>query len=163
MTEFGPRLSLGAGTAERPLLGGDAATPPMTPTRSSLRGPHRLWMRRWMRPMFLVLIPPLLLLAYSFIHPHYPSLPPLPKIKIESGTSTGGYSNTGPEKVTYISPSSCLCGQTERGKQLCDVYHKQGLMASRLVEGSGARTRRLLTRAREAHPIKIGVLGGSGE
>jgi len=116
-----------------------------------------------MRTLLLVLVPAVLVVGYSFLTPHFPEyLPPLPKVKIEHG---GANTLEAPGEVhtEYFSPSMCVCGETEVGKKLCDVYHQQGLQASRLVRTSGARTRRLLTKAREQQAIKIGVLGGSGE
>jgi hypothetical protein len=128
-----------------------------------------------MRPFLVVLVPTLLVVVYAYAHPHlrdhFPDLPALPKVVLEHGSgSTTVYGGNGKNKVVHEpwtpavpAPGLCVCGETEVGAALCDVYHQQGLRASRLVEGSGARTRRLLTRAREGGAIKIGVLGGSGE
>jgi hypothetical protein len=162
-----PRLSLAG--ADIPLLGGD--TPPQTPTRAAARRPRRLWLRRWVRPLLIVLIPVLLVVGYAYLNPHFSYLPPLPKVTIEHGSKTAAsvediahYDPSDPDEPgKYFTPALCLCGKTPVGQQLCDVYHQQGLQASRLVQSSGARARRLLTKAQEGQPIKIGVLGGSGE
>ena len=57
----------------------------------------------------------------------------------------------------------CECGETEEGGRLCDIYRIAGLRASRVVEGTGARVRRVLQKAREGKGLKVGILGGSGE
>jgi hypothetical protein len=61
--------------------------------------------------------------------------------------------------------AKCTCGEgdSKEGQRLCEVYKPEGLDSTRLVQGTGARVRRALGKAREGKAMKIGVLGGSGE
>lgn len=158
-------------SAGRPLLASYPTSPPSSPhtrhTHTFTSRPRR----RWIKPLILLAIPPLVLFIYTLAHPLIPSLPPLPHIRIETGESipstpssdvdlTSPSSSPAPMMVT---PDSCVCGSTERGKALCNVYHQAGLRASRIVQSSGARLRRVLGKARDGNDIRVGVLGGSGE
>jgi hypothetical protein len=119
---------------------------------SSRRHGKRTSLRRYWKPLLFVTIPFALVFLYSVIHPHVPGLPALPKVKVhldhgESEAVEGG---------------GCLCGQTDEGKRLCEVYRPEGLTKSQLVTGSGARVRRMIQKARDGERIKVGILGGSG-
>ncbi|KAL1412111.1 hypothetical protein Q8F55_003110 [Vanrija albida] len=123
----------------------ESAHPLLHPPSSPSPQPRRHHRRaRYLRPLLLLGTPLLLLALYAALHPLVPALPPLPKVHLDSGAST-----------------DCSCGATPEGARLCETYHPEGLRASRLVEGSGARVRRLLDRARKGDDVKIGVLGGS--
>ena len=111
----------------------------------------RTSIRRYWKPLLFISIPFALVFLYSVIHPHVPGLPALPKVKVhldhgDSEAADGG----------------CLCGQTNEGKRLCEVYRPEGLAKSQLVTGSGARVRRMIQKARDGERIKVGILGGSG-
>lgn len=158
-------------TDGRPLLASYPSSPPSSPTirHSYTRRPRR----RWLKPLILLSLPPLFLFIYVLAHPLIPSLPPLPHIRIETGEAIASTpSSSDPDfdldpssapATVVISPDSCVCGATDRGKALCNVYQKAGLRASRIVQSSGARLRRVLAHARDGHDLRVGVLGGSGK
>lgn len=114
-------------------------------------------LRRWWKPIVLIATPFILLGIYAIVHPHVPGLPPLPTVNIHSGAPLPEWGTLSKEE------DPCRCGETREGERLCDVYHSAGLRASRAVEGTGARIRRVLQKAREGERLKVGVLGGSGE
>lgn len=172
-------------SVDLPLLNNDGSTtppPPVSPRRAGFprhKGYGRSRLRRLIKPLMILAVPPLLVLLYAFVHPLL-DLPPLPKVSIEAGgkswSSSSGSSDSHiavPQEEDQAiadempdalqASSSCICGATERGKELCDVYQKTGLRSSALHRGSGARIRHLLARARDGEDIKIGILGGSGE
>ncbi|WWC91519.1 uncharacterized protein L201_006465 [Kwoniella dendrophila CBS 6074] len=148
----------------QPLL----ASPTSSPTRGSYitssrrngrssslsRSLKRIW-----KPLFAISLPFLLLFIYALVNPHVKGLPPLPKVHITSGSSSSSETTIYEEKIV----ESCICGSedSEEGKRICEVYHEEGLKQSRLVQGSGARIRKMLNKAREGQKLKIGVLGGS--
>ncbi|WWC71821.1 uncharacterized protein I206_105780 [Kwoniella pini CBS 10737] len=123
-----------------------------------------LILKKWWKPLFAISLPFLLLFIYAIINPHVKGLPPLPKVKVHFSDSDGtfNYGSPGVEKIYEEKiVESCICGVTNEGKRICDLYHEEGLKNSRLVQGSGARIRRVLQKAREGGALKIGVLGGS--
>lgn len=120
-------------------------------------------LRRYWKPLLFISLPFALVFLYSLIHPHVPGLPALPKVKVHIGngddhTVLGGGlgGNGGCEEY------GCICGSTDEGRRLCEVYRKEGLEKSQLVKGSGARVRRVLQKAKDGERIKVGILGGSG-
>ena len=117
-------------------------------------------LRRCWKPLLFISLPFALVFLYSLVHPHVPGLPALPKVKVHIGDdhslSTGEGGGAGCEEY------SCICGSTDEGRRLCEVYRKEGLEKSQLVRGSGARVRRVLQKARDGERIKVGILGGSG-
>ena len=116
---------------------------------------------RWWRPIILISLPITLILIYAVIHPHVPGLPALPKVVLQTGTETAV--SPVPLSPQYSEDSDCTCGHTEEGERLCAIYHREALRSTRLVQGTGARVRRMLLAAREGKPLKVGILGGSGE
>jgi hypothetical protein len=108
--------------------------------------------RRYWKPLLLISLPFALVFLYSVIHPHVPGLPALPKVKVHLDHG----------EMDSIGPEGCLCGQTDEGKRLCEVYRPEGLAKSQLVKGSGARVKRIMQKARDGERIKVGILGGSG-
>lgn len=94
---------------------------------------------------------------YSLVHPHVKGLPPLPKISITSGNAVGQPYYE--EKIVQ----DCICGATDEGKRLCSLYREETLRSSRLIEGTGARIRKVLKKASNGEKIKVSVLGGSGK
>jgi len=108
--------------------------------------------RRYWRPLLFISIPFALVFLYSVIHPHVPGLPALPKVKIHLDHG----------EMDSIGQDGCLCGQTDEGRRLCEVYRPEGLAKSQLVRGSGARVKRMMQKARDGERIKVGILGGSG-
>lgn len=160
-----------------PLLNDAGPTSPNRPTFHRQKShTARSRLRKWWRPLAILALPPLLLLTYSMVHQML-DLPPLPKVRIDTGgvssSSSGASWHPGDAEVDQaiadevpenkITASSCVCGATQHGQRLCDIYHKTGLRSSTLHRGSGARIRRLLARARDGEDVKIGILGGSGE
>jgi hypothetical protein len=137
---------------------------------SPLLGPI---LRRGWKLVLALSLPVLLITLYSLVHDRVDDLPALPKISVHydySGTSEwategAGESRLGDSMALAPGPNggSCTCGATDDGKRVCDVYGAEGLEKSRLVQGSGARMKRMLARAKAGKDIKIGVLGGSGE
>nr|ODN87605.1 hypothetical protein L203_03384 [Cryptococcus depauperatus CBS 7841] len=160
---YGRSSSTDATRSSRPLLSQDHSPPlssshwhgryrAATPLAYSVGRSGRV--RMWRIVAFMAL-PPLLLFLYSLIHPHVNGLPPLPKISITSGEviSEPFYE----EDIIQ----DCICGETDEGRRLCSLYHKEGLRNSRLIQGTGARVRRVLQKARDGEKITVGVLGGS--
>lgn len=154
--------------ANHPLLNGlsSHSERPTYPRRASVSSLHRkhptlyMTVKRWWKPIAALSAPFILLFLYALLHPHVPGLPPLPTVSIHSGNKY-----TGPESFSsggFGGEVPCGCGATEEGERLCRLYHKEGLKSSRLMEGTGARVRRFLHKAREGHPVKVGILGGSG-
>jgi hypothetical protein len=129
---------------------------------SAMRPGKRNPMRRYWKPLLFVSIPFALVFLYSVIHPHVPGLPALPKVKVHFDDSESGSLSTS-VNGGKCDENGCICGQTDEGRRLCEVYRPEGLVTSQLVRGSGARVRRMLQKAREGERIKVGVLGGSGE
>lgn len=109
--------------------------------------------RKYWRPLLFISIPFVLVFLYSVIHPHVPGLPALPKLKVHLDHG----------EMDSIGQDGCLCGQTNEGKRLCEVYRPEGLAKSQLVRGSGARVKRMMQKARDGERIKVGILGGSGK
>ncbi|GMK57298.1 hypothetical protein CspeluHIS016_0401320 [Cutaneotrichosporon spelunceum] len=149
----------------RPLLESYPSTPPGSP-RPSNSGtfPHRP-RRRWVRPLLILAIPSALVFLYIIVYPFIPGLPPPPRIRIETGDPIPASSAESSVEATSVpivaSWNACVCGVTDRGKALCDVYQKASLRASRITPSTGARLRRVLAKARDGEAIKVGVLGGS--
>jgi hypothetical protein len=111
-----------------------------------------------------------LVFIYSLVHPHVPGLPALPKVKVHIGTedsvSSGAGAGAGVGGLggnEGCEEYGCICGSTDEGRRLCEVYRREGLAKSQLVKGSGARVRRVLQKARDGERIKVGILGGSGK
>ncbi|WVN89227.1 uncharacterized protein L203_104445 [Cryptococcus depauperatus CBS 7841] len=138
---YGRSSSTDATRSSRPLLSQDHSPPlssshwhgryrAATPLAYSVGRSGRV--RMWRIVAFMAL-PPLLLFLYSLIHPHVNGLPPLPKISITSGEviSEPFYE----EDIIQ----DCICGETDEGRRLCSLYHKEGLRNSRLIQGTGAR------------------------
>ncbi|BEI86200.1 hypothetical protein CcaverHIS002_0604870 [Cutaneotrichosporon cavernicola] len=142
--------------------------PPMpsdsSPARHSGTFTHRP-RHRWVRPILILAIPSALIFLYIIAYPFIPSLPPPPRIRIETGdpilASPAEPSPVAPLAPIVASADACVCGVTDRGKALCNVYQKTGLRASRIAHSTGARLRRVLGKARAGNDIKVGVLGGS--
>lgn len=164
LDSYGIQASAEGSSSSRPLLSRDPSPPP-SPSRRGRPYPvashgypsiHSTYRRLW-KPIVILSIPFLLVFLYSLVHPHVKGLPPLPKISITSGgaVSQPYYE----EKIVQ----DCICGATDEGKRLCSLYHEEGLRNSRLIEGTGARIRKVLQKARNGEKIKIGVLGGSGK
>jgi hypothetical protein len=129
-------------------------------------GPRRNTLRRYWKPLLFVSLPFALVFLYSVIHPHVPGLPALPKVKVHfdnSGSGSGSGASLSTSGNGRCEEHGCICGQTDEGKRLCEVYRPEGLVTSQLVKGSGARVRRMLQKARDGERVKVGVLGGSGE
>lgn len=116
--------------------------------------------RRYWKPLLFVSIPFALVFLYSVVHPHVPGLPALPKVKVHIGDSDDPVA--GNHLVGIEEEHGCICGATDEGRRLCEVYRKEGLAKSQLVTGSGARVRRVLQKARDGEKLKVGILGGSG-
>lgn len=108
--------------------------------------------RKYWRPLLFISIPFALVFLYSLIHPHVPGLPALPKVKVHLDHG----------EMDSIGQDGCLCGQTDEGRRLCEVYRPEGIAKSQLVKGSGARVKRMMQKARDGERIKVGILGGSG-
>jgi hypothetical protein len=108
--------------------------------------------RKYWRPLLFISIPFALVFLYSVIHPHVPGLPALPRVKVHLDHG----------EMDSVGQDGCLCGQTDEGRRLCEVYRPEGLAKSQLVKGSGARVRRMMQKARDGERIKVGILGGSG-
>lgn len=131
-----------------PLLSNDTPAPPARRKRQTRS-------TRWWKPIAVISVPIVLILIYAVVHPHVPGLPALPRVVIQGSE---------PARVPYYSEDSeCTCGHTREGERLCEVYHREALRSTRLVQGTGARIRRILLAAREGKALKIGILGGSGE
>lgn len=119
------------------------------PPRRHQRPAH---LRRYWKPLAIIGVPFLLLILYSAVHPHVEGLPPLPAIHV------------GNRPVAAQGEHPCVCGSgAGEGARVCDVYGETNLISSRLHEGSGARVRRMLAKAREGKSVRIGILGGSGK
>jgi hypothetical protein len=108
--------------------------------------------RKYWRPLLFISIPFALVFLYSVIHPHVPGLPALPRVKVHLDHG----------EMDSVGQDGCLCGQTDEGRRLCEVYRPEGLAKSQLVKGSGARVKRMMQKARDGERIKVGILGGSG-
>jgi hypothetical protein len=108
--------------------------------------------RRYWRPLLFISIPFALVFLYSVIHPHVPGLPALPRVKVHLDHG----------EMDSVGQDGCLCGQTDEGRRLCEVYRPEGLAKSQLVRGSGARVKRMMQKAKDGERIKVGILGGSG-
>ena len=108
--------------------------------------------RRYWRPLLFISIPFALVFLYSVIHPHVPGLPALPRVKVHLDHG----------EMDSVGQDGCLCGQTDEGRRLCEVYRPEGIAKSQLVKGSGARVKRMMQKARDGERIKVGILGGSG-
>lgn len=152
-----------AGSSD-PLASSSSASPRRSPRPSrAKRTAHRIW-----RPLACVLTPVVLLVAYSWIHPHFSALPPLPHVSITPGSSGGATGAAGQSAASGMCdcPASAdglgSAGQTEETSRLCNVYGRDNLARSRLFEGSSNRVRRFLHKAQQGGPVKIGILGGSG-
>lgn len=119
-------------------------------------------LRRYWKPLLFISLPFVLVFLYSVVHPHVPGLPALPKVKvhIDHGDETALSAGEGGGKC---GENDCICGSTDEGKRLCEVYRPEGLVKSQLIRGSGARVRRVLQKARDGERIKVGILGGSGQ
>lgn len=162
--------SSGASSSRRPLLH-DPPDPPSSPSLSPehkahprSRYPprahaHGRWKRYW--PLAALSTPFLLLLIYAAVHPHVPGLPPLPHVSIGGASNGKGVLIDGVDVDVNDGALGCMCGLTDEGERLCGVYSPEGLRRSRLVDGTGARMKRVLQKAREGHRVKVGVLGGS--
>ncbi|WVR07844.1 hypothetical protein IAU60_004887 [Kwoniella sp. DSM 27419] len=161
-------------SSSHPLLThGNPSEPASGPSSSSRRsssrrhghGGVRHTLKRWWKPCTAILLPFLLLFVYSLVHPHVKGLPPLPKVHFSSGYEDGfpisDRPTGGPAAYEEKIVVGCTCGSTDEGQRLCNVYHEEGLRNSRLVQGTGARMRRVLQKAREGQALKIGILGGS--
>ena len=162
------RYELSSYPAAYPAAGEQESSYPLlsdttTPTNSTHARRHsispkgRFGLGRWWKPLALVATPFVLLGIYAMVHPHVPGLPALPTVKIHTGGPIKEWGTLGKEE------DPCKCGETSEGERLCDVYQIAGLRASRAVEGTGARIRRVLQKAREGERLKVGILGGSGE
>jgi hypothetical protein len=137
---------------------------------SPLLGPV---LRRGWKLVLALSLPLLLIILYSLLLDRVDGLPSLPKISVHydySGnpgwvSAAAGASGLGGASALAQGTGGgrCTCGATDDGKRMCDVYGAEGLERSRLVQGSGARMKRMLARAQAGKDIKIGVLGGSGE
>jgi hypothetical protein len=73
-----------------------------------------------------------------------------------------------PIKLTESLSRRCVCGTDEgkrdtEGKRVCEVYGKDGLLRSRLHEGTGNRIKDFVRFARTGKRLKVGIMGGSGE
>jgi hypothetical protein len=120
------------------------------PARRHQRPPQ---LRRYWKPLAIIGVPLILILIYSAIHPHVEGLPALPAIHVGDRPAAAA-----------AGEHPCVCGSgSGEGARLCEAYGEPNLIASRLYEGSGARVRRMLAKAREGKAVKIGILGGSGE
>lgn len=156
-------------SVDQPLLTneGPSFTPPIRHSSTAAKYGTRSRFRKWLKPLVILSLPPLLIMIYSLVHQRL-DLPALPKVRIENGNTPeilpAQIEQDYEDKMrpAAVIPS-CACGATARGKQLCETYHESSLQNSVLYRGSGARMRHLLWRAREGQPIKIGILGGSGE
>lgn len=166
----------GSSSHTQPLLHG-----PASPTASTSRLPRRPRPSRlagarralgvWWKAALALGLPVALIWAYGLLHPHVPGLPGLPTVKVEtssgkqiwSSTSTGKDGRLGAQYAANEGEgNTCRCGWTEAGKKLCELYHSESLLASRLHTGSEARLKRKLKKAREGQEtFKIGLLGGS--
>lgn len=122
-------------------------------------------LRRYWKPLLFISLPFALVFLYSLIHPHVPGLPALPKVKVQIGDDHDGHTALGGGLggTGGCEEYSCICGSTDEGRRLCEVYRKEGLEKSQLVKGSGARVRRVLQKAKDGERIKVGILGGSGQ
>jgi hypothetical protein len=112
----------------------------------------------------LIGVPVLLLsLIYGIIRGNAPDLLPdlhLPEI-IYGGK--GDHSKSLAER--------CVCGGSQsgsgkertEGERVCEVYGKEGLLWSRLHEGTGNRIKGFVKQAKTGRKLKVGILGGSGE
>ncbi|ORY28167.1 SGNH hydrolase-type esterase domain-containing protein [Naematelia encephala] len=162
-----PPSSADNSTLSQPLLSSDnddTSPPSFEPARRRHSTPTLrrrfpglyLALKKWWKPLIALSTPFFLLFLYALIHPHYPSLPALPKVRIDTTGSNShifGHSDAG--------PFECTCGESVAGERLCRVYNQEGLRSSQLVKGTGARVRKVLQKAREGHSLKVGVLGGS--
>nr|XP_031858962.1 uncharacterized protein CI109_005630 [Kwoniella shandongensis]KAA5526034.1 hypothetical protein CI109_005630 [Kwoniella shandongensis] len=176
LSAYGSSTTAEASSSTHPLLSNGhghnhdhVPSPPTTPSRRrkhSTSAIHRryptlyLALKRWWKPLTAITLPFFLLFVYALVHPHVKGLPPLPKVHITSGSTPyppGGVEEIYEEKIVH----RCLCGATSEGERLCSIYHEEGLRSSRMVQGTGARMRRMLQKAREGGVMKIGVLGGS--
>ncbi|EIW71857.1 hypothetical protein TREMEDRAFT_38095 [Tremella mesenterica DSM 1558] len=152
MSSYGQPGSAEPSSSTRPLLEPPPSPSLLPETKWRRNGHHHRW-RRWMTPVLALSTPFLLISIYAIVHPHVPGLPPLPHMSLNGLKG----------QLDEISDGAlgCLCGATSEGERLCEVYDKEGLRASRLFEGSGARMRKVLRKARDGEPIKVGILGGS--
>jgi hypothetical protein len=188
---FQPQLGRSRNPSETPLLPpGEVDSYPRRPSWTSPTSPtfpfRRLSgskrpvspligpiLRRGWKLVLALSLPILLITLYSLAHDGVDGLPSLPKISVhydysdasEWPTAGAGASRPGDSMALAqgASGGSCTCGATDDGKRMCEVYGAEGLERSRLVQGSGARMKRMLARAQAGKDIKIGVLGGSGE
>lgn len=140
---------------------------PYTALHTPLRS-HWRPSRRYALMLAALLVPTALLVLYAHLSPHYDSLPDLPKVQVQinpkpppAGSESAALSDIEAQQPVLL--PDCICGSTNRGRALCDVYTEHALRASRLVEGSGVRIRKLLAKLHEGAPLTVGVLGGSGE
>lgn len=104
---------------------------------------------RWLRPLTLLIIPLILVIITTF-HPDVR----LPRIVIQYPSTL---------ETTYPEDSECTCPNTREGGRLCSVYRPETLRSTQLVRGTGARMRRMLQKAKDGKPLKVGLLGGSGK
>ncbi|WVQ80909.1 hypothetical protein IAT38_003016 [Cryptococcus sp. DSM 104549] len=162
LNSYGNQASADGSSSLHPLLHHSTTSPPPSPSRRRRRltSAHRFptlyaAFKRWWKPITALLLPAFVLFLYALVHPHVKGLPPLPRISISHGGSVS--QPLYEEKIVQ----KCVCGQTEEGERLCGLYHEEGLRNTRLVQGTGARVRRMLQKAREGEALKIGVLGGS--
>ena len=176
LANYGPTSSSYPSSSAHGLLNGriSARRPPRRSSLPSSRPPVLTPIaKRWWKPLTALSLPFLILILYQAVHPHVPGLPALPKVHIESASgswsSEDWFSDSrakggGPHgQPIEEGVADCVCGATDEGRRLCGNYLKEGLRTSRVVEGTGARVRKVLQKAREGQPLKIGILGGSGE
>ena len=103
-------------------------------------------------------VPVLLLsLVYGIIRGNAPDL--LPDLHIPDILA--------PIKLTESFSQRCVCGTDDgkrdtEGKRVCEVYGKDGLLRSRLHEGTGNRIKEFIRHARTGQKLKVGIMGGSG-
>lgn len=146
-------------SSAHPLLAQDP-TPPSPSSRNKRRVFTSRFNVRWSRPLLIITLPLVLLAIYALLHPHLPGLPTLPRVVFQPASQTAHLQGV---STIYAEDSECTCGHTVAGERLCSVYNPQTLRATRLVQGTGARVRRMLLAGREGKALKVGILGGSGE
>lgn len=122
---------------------------------------------RLLRPLCCLLVVPItLVIVYAVLQRvsqatgRVPSLPgPKGLADLLAGSSSAASSGS----HTGATAASCTCGgsSSTEGDRLCRLYGQETLDRSLLFEGSGARVRRALGKARAGLPLKLGILGGS--
>jgi len=159
LSAYGPSAHASGSSSSYPLLSipnGHSSPPPIA--RKKRRSSTSRTVPRWWKPITIASALILLILIYAVVHPNIPGLPALQRVVLQSGSDSANH----PSSVYPSEDSNCTCGHTKEGERLCGVYHREALRTTRLVQGTGARVRRMLLAAREGKALKVGVLGGSG-